>query len=188
MCPAGVKARNRITIFIYADRILCLITIMIRIVHSDNRLHHAFDLFCRKATDALQIAKYFLLLDLKLFVIGNCLQLTAAARLVDRTARLYAKRRRYKYLLTSCICIILFYFCQKCQNFVALHRIFYKECESVDLSDAFAGNTGVCDLDFDLTVFLIFHICSCFYPSRTFHIHICLCPAYLAGITTILLL
>lgn len=47
-----------------------------------------------------------------------------------------------------------FYFCQKCQNFVALHRIFYKECESVDLSDAFAGNTGVCDLNFDLTVFL----------------------------------
>ncbi len=157
MCSAGVKARNRISIFIYANRILRLVTIMIRIFHSDNRLHHAFDLFRRESADALQIAKYLLLLDLKLFVIGNCLQLTTTTWLIDRAARLYAKRRRYKYLLTSCVCIILFYFCQKCQNFIALHCILYKECESVDLSDALAGNTRVCDLNFDLTVFLIFH-------------------------------
>ena len=93
--PGSIKAGNGSSVLAGCKRHLCLISVAGRLFHPDDCFRDGIQPFRRDFTDAKQIFPYLIRLEAKLGLIGERLQLTAAAALLDRTARRNALRRRF---------------------------------------------------------------------------------------------
>ena len=90
-----IKSRYGLTVFVHANRKLCLIAIAVWLLHPHDLFHHRIDEFRRKASDADQIVPHFFLLITKLLHIVHRLDLAAATARIQRAFRLHTVRRRF---------------------------------------------------------------------------------------------
>ena len=74
MRTTGIESCDNPAFFIPSNWKLCLISIMIWFIHTDQRLHRKV----MKSTDPLQMTPKFLFFKHFLFFIRNCLKLTSA--------------------------------------------------------------------------------------------------------------
>ena len=64
--PSCIKTSDDLSVFIFSYRELCLVAVMVRLVHSHDRLHREI----LKTADPLQMATDFFLLEFQLLLIG----------------------------------------------------------------------------------------------------------------------
>ena len=95
----SIEAGNRISLFIRANRVLRLVSIPKRLLHSHNRLHNPVKLLRLKSADTKEIIPDLILLKCKLLFIAHCLNLTSPTLPVKGAGRHYTKRRRCNHLL-----------------------------------------------------------------------------------------
>ena len=79
MCPSCIESRNRIPFFICSEWKLGFISIIIRFIHPNNRLHHFRQKLFRKTADPFQIPLYLPIFKLQLLLIRHLLNLTSPA-------------------------------------------------------------------------------------------------------------
>ena len=78
MASCCIKPHNKISRLVITYRKLCLVAVSVRILHTDSRKHNCIHfLFC-ESTDTHQIIFDFLFLKSKLFLVGQCLNLTSS--------------------------------------------------------------------------------------------------------------
>ena len=94
-----IEAGNRISLFIHANRVLRLVSISKRLLHSHNRLHNPVKLLRPESTDTKQIIPHLIVFKCKLLLIAHCLDLASSALPVKTAGRRYTKRRRCNHLL-----------------------------------------------------------------------------------------
>ncbi len=99
MGPARIKTGNRISLFIGSYRILRLIAVTKGFLHSYNRLHAGIYEFGSKTAYTNQVIADFLVFKCQLLLLGDILQIEAAALSVIGAFWLYTKRRRLYHLL-----------------------------------------------------------------------------------------
>ena len=95
----SIEAGNRISLFIHANRVLRLVSISKRLLHSHNRLHNPVKLLRPESTDTKQIIPHLIVFKCKLLLIAHCLDLASSALPVKTAGRRYTKRRRCNHLL-----------------------------------------------------------------------------------------
>ena len=64
--PSCIKTGDDLSVFIFSYRELCLVALMVRLVHSHDRLHREI----LKTADPLQMATDFFLLEFQLLLVG----------------------------------------------------------------------------------------------------------------------
>ena len=89
--PSCIKPCNNTSFFIFPDRKLRFVSVMIRFIHSNDRLHRKL---C-KAADSLQVPAHLFFFKSKLLLIRKCLKLTAAALTGKCTLWLHSVWRRF---------------------------------------------------------------------------------------------
>ena len=110
VCARRIKACDHMPFLVRSNRKLRLVTITVRLIHSDNRKHDSVHFFLRKSTEADQIISHLLILECKLLIIRKSLNLTTSATSVQRAFRLYSMRGRTLDLLHPRISIIFLHF------------------------------------------------------------------------------
>ena len=133
MCTACIKTGHDPAFFISSDRKLSFITVVIRLVHSDQRLHRKL----LKSTNPFQMsAKLFLLKSFLLFI-GNSLQLAATTLTGRRANRLYTIWRWFQNLHQASVTVVLFCFHDFGCNCISNDCVLYKNSEAISFANAF---------------------------------------------------
>ena len=134
-----IETCNDFSLFISAYRKLCLISVMKKFIHANDRLHGDI---C-KAADTFQMSLHLICLKYKLLVIGKCLKLAAAALTGESAFRLYSVWRWFQYLHQAAVAVIFFCF----NNFgcycISDYCVLDKNGEAIGFSDTFTVNSAI---------------------------------------------
>ena len=90
VCPACIESGSQLSITVSANRKLCFIAITERLFHSCCRFHNLIQKFLWNTAQSDQIVAHLVMLKFQLFLIVQCLYLTAPALSRHRTDRLYS--------------------------------------------------------------------------------------------------
>ena len=170
---SGIETCNGLSVTRCAYRILCLIAVSPRIIHSDDRLHDFIKNFWRKSPYSLEISANFLIFEPELRLVGKRLYLTAAALPAYRARRIYAVRRWFYDFDCARKSVILLrkrdlsFYC------IAHYRILNKEGIAVCTAYTLTIISIVFDFNDTSVVFceFLFHIFTCmFYLTRLYFI------------------
>ena len=134
MGSSRIKACDGFSLFILSYRILGLVPVSNRLLHSHDGLHTLVHVLGRKAADPYQAVPNLVLFESQLSLIGERLQLTSAALSVAGALGFCTKRRRLNYLLQPCISIILFDLYNPCLHPVSHNGVLYKQGEALCLA------------------------------------------------------
>ncbi len=168
----GVKSRNRVSLFILADRELGFVPIVKRsaktsaLFHSHDRIHYTVQEFLWHAADAREVPPYLFFFKCKLFFIGHLLYLAAAAFPRHGADRSHTIRGGAKNLRKPCIAVVFLRFHELCLYDVADYGIFYKYRVTVCLADALSIYPYICNLYLKNIIFL--HILIFQYKPQPF--------------------
>ncbi len=117
-----IKAHYNPAVTAHADRHLCLVAVMIRVIHSDGRLYRH-----RKSADSFQMVCHLVLLKPKLSLIGHRLQLTATAAARRRAGLGDAILRRFEDANHATVAVCFLYLRDRNFHAVPQHGVFNKK-------------------------------------------------------------
>ena len=134
-----IETCNDFSLFISAYRKLCLISVMKKFIHANDRLHGDI---C-KATDTFQMSLHLICLKYKLLVIGKCLKLASATLAGKFALGLNSVRRWLQHLHKTAVTII--FLCL--DNFgcycITDYCVLDKNGEAIGFSDTFTVNSAI---------------------------------------------
>ena len=155
MGAPGVKAGDDGAVPVQSNGVLCLVAVMPRILHAIDRFHFFFDI--SKSSDPLQAVCHLIPFELFLLLVGELLDLAAAALSRHRTGRNDPVRRRLYNLHQTGVSIILLQFHDGDLCFIPDDRIFNEQRKALIFTKAFPFFRKVVDCKQNLLILLQIH-------------------------------
>ena len=136
MTSRPIETGYNIAISIQTNWILSFVSVSKRFIHTHNWIHYLINKVCIKATDSNEIFPNLSVLQFKLFLIGQALNLTTTTLLCHRTLNIYTERGRFDYFHQSGKAITFFHLGYSSFDLISHHCILDEICHTFKVTDA----------------------------------------------------